>query len=334
MPLNYPANSEGETQRRNEILKEKNSDSELQRRFVAAFLEAREVTMQLKRLTHDANELSIPAFLNELSMYLENNGETDSMLLKKTLLKFNVTEEDKQRLFDILRNQVGIIYDIIDSVGMNLEPGERSEQEVHQLATINQEIAQFYFRINSLPFSDYERKAGRLLYELADAMQKASPGDKAAILLTQALSGARAQAGICNALEQDGYTVILPNHENSQEITDWDLKGVDFIAVKNGRYILIDSKGLFVSEGVEKTTLTVQPLPKKASSVVVFDQAVDFVIANKIQNGYPPQGQDAIWSRLEITIPTGLDFIDETGIFSDQLKEKLRLAVERNNARA
>ncbi len=113
-----------------------------------------------------------------------------------------------------------------------------------------------YFASEENADSDFTRT----VYELVNAGSRLS---RNRILqeytnLPKILGGIKNELAIIRALKRGGYTILLPDYaqdtteipDEDNEVLQWDVKsGVDFIAVKNGKAVLVDAKGrLDISE--------------------------------------------------------------------------------------
>jgi hypothetical protein len=139
------------------------------------------------------------------------------------------------------------------------------------------------------------------------------------------LDGARAQAAMMRFLEDQGYTVYVPDPEDPKEIVQWDIRaGIDFIAVSpDGSVYMIDTKGYeFDPENPGQMLhvariYTKEPLDNPQSAKIQgSSQAIILsAVARELQiPSIPPLKTHYI----EITLPADPEYISKVGIITSK----------------
>lgn len=140
------------------------------------------------------------------------------------------------------------------------------------------------------------------------------------------MNSARAQAGMAFLLEQNGYQIRFPNPLDNDEISEWDLHGVDFVAYNKdtGALLLIDSKAReFDEDNNPLNTALVDngSLPDNWGKITKM-AAVSLGLDQKTQTRLTVK-------KYVITIPTGPNHMTELGkIINSDISKKILEGVQ------
>lgn len=240
------------------------------------------------------------------------------------LNKLGLEPETQAKFRSIVALQIGIIEGILESIYTQREIDGSDEKNIEHRdklaqAIFNQQLAVFFYKALSeenLPqsqsaifISDLARSIGRL--DMAGAQD-----------FKTLINGARAQAGVCFALNKNRYQVILPDFNDEEEVERWDLNGVDLVAVSpGGKLLLIDVKGREMVEYdnglIENSVVRVVKGSVSNQQAVVAGEVEEHLLASKRGDSELPM------VSLVITVPTSDLHMGSLGGLTAELEKDL-----------
>jgi hypothetical protein len=193
------------------------------------------------------------SFLNELVSWV-STGEMNTQL-EALFQRAKVDDKNQAALRTMLEPQLAQLNNVLDTLLDKLyeNPTNPTQEQKLDSAQFNQQLAEHLLKGVLAKRSSVEYRQTMIFAEILKAAGENGPG---ADILKPLLSGCAAQVGITRALhgheeprpgeqpKKPDYFVIWANHEDRQELKDWDLTGVDFVAIdQKGDVLFIDSKG-------------------------------------------------------------------------------------------
>ncbi len=167
-----------------------------------------------------------------------------------------------------------------------------------------------------------------------------APGIRGRQQFAEFLTGVRAQAGLMQFFSEGGYQAIPLNWKDKAEIEEFDLKGVDFLAVDPlGTTFLVDAKAKFLrGEGVtarQNVATAVIPSDVRGETLRTMKPFIEAKLEKAFQQKLLPDKKSLVMKRYRgvvITLPSVGDFLGEYGMITDErirkeVLEKLKLFV-------
>ena len=223
--------------------------------------EAYQLGERLSLVLPRESDYPLTTFFSDL-ISVSSGGETSSKLGSVLGKLERGDQEDVIRLFG---NVNLLACDLLDAVDLQGEVSEAISREEEQeskiiLASFNQRLSYALDSASDLPIDDPDRRHVESFVAFLEVISKSHHNSGSREIIRDLISSARAQAALCNLLEQEGWMVIVPNWEDEEEIAKFDLRGVDLVAVSpEGRMAFIDVKSrMYTEEHKERAMIGIE----------------------------------------------------------------------------
>jgi len=149
---------------------------------------------------------------------VSSGGETSSRLGSVLEKLEEGDQEGAVRLFGSVNL---LACDLLDAVDLQRELSEAVSHEEEReskitLASFNQKLAYALDSASDLPIDDPDRRYVESFVAFLEAISESRQNSESGETIRDLISSARAQAALCNLLEQEGWMVIVPNWENEK----------------------------------------------------------------------------------------------------------------------
>ncbi len=240
----------------------------------------------------------------------------------------NIPNKYLQIVTTWIQDQIELIDVIIKSIRYDYYVSEERKDRDFKLeqARFNQILAQHY--TTALALSGEKRLAAQFLSGLVSALARL-PIDHVE-MYSMLNNGARAQAGICNTLSQKCDIVLPDTSEKSNDVENWDLRGVDCVLITEKEVLLIDAK----SRASYSAVVEVEELQVGDRRDIAYEALVTL---------YGQRGCDRLFGpdylrsdkfsnlsirHLEVTVPTNPEHMSRLGELDSHHQQELMEALD------
>lgn len=172
-------------------------------------------------------------------------------------------------------------------------------------AQINQRFSQALYSAARAPKGDPQRKNAEIFYSTMSHLRK--EGTALGNAAVKELDAARAQSAAMLVFENAGFQVLVPDHEDRDEIRDMDVLAMaDLVVVAEGEVFFIDVKGRHfddrgrTQEVVESRGKIIDRRDPNADLRINASKA----LMNQVKNEHYSNTAQMEPNRVELTIPT------------------------------